>query len=284
MSIQDKRKIPFMVHSELDDLQLPLAEFRVYCHVVRRAGSLEGGSFWASIPNAAKHIGVDPKTFRRALSGLIEKGLLQRTERSGKTSIITIADISEWKKRVESAPLPKSTPPKIPDVPLPKSPGVPLPKLPGVPLPKTVDKGIPIEGIPIEGKTIIDSGKPEIDARAPSLPKIPERHAAIIDAWNEHSGNLPKVRSVSEARTRALDRFLRNAKNSSSEPAALMAIAARVVAADAFWQARKYGLDNLLAGDKYMQKAEVGLQEHLNPTRSAEEELLAYIEGEGRSD
>jgi hypothetical protein len=37
--VEDQRKIPIFIHSELDDLGLTPEAFRVYCHLVRRAGS-----------------------------------------------------------------------------------------------------------------------------------------------------------------------------------------------------------------------------------------------------
>lgn len=127
-------------------------------------------------------------------------------------------------------------------------------------------------------KSIVDSGKPEPDEIVKTTKK--EEHGKLLQTWNEYSGNLPKARAVSEARATALNRFLRNAKKSNSDPIALMAAAAKRVSTEKFWQENMYGLDNLLAGDKYLQKAEAAYQHHVSPPPTAADDLLAFFEEE----
>lgn len=68
----------------LDDLPLSFAEYRVYCRVCRRGQCSE------AIDNIAKSIGGGESTIRRALKSLVDRGLISRQDREGRTSVYTI--------------------------------------------------------------------------------------------------------------------------------------------------------------------------------------------------
>jgi len=78
---------------------------------------------------------------------------------------------------------------------------------------------------------------------------------ALISSWNESCGSLPKVTATSPARRRNLTRMVKTYGNLAAALDA-MKKAASVVAKDDFWNQKRYGLDILLAGDKYVQRAE----------------------------
>lgn len=83
------------IHSRLDDLGLTPIEFRVYGHVVRRAG--DSGLFYESVPRCAKFCGVKITTARAALQKLAALRLLQLVETpTGKTWTYRITSIEEW--------------------------------------------------------------------------------------------------------------------------------------------------------------------------------------------
>jgi hypothetical protein len=74
----------------------------------------------------------------------------------------------------------------------------------------------------------------------------------LLGVWNEYRGRLPEARPT-ERRLKILDRI-----SAEFAPAAEATIRAATleVAADEFWQGRRYGFDNLLADDKFVGKAE----------------------------
>lgn len=92
---------------------------------------------------------------------------------------------------------------------------------------------------------------------ASASPSANPEHAALVEAWNRHSGPLPKVKSISTSRARALNKYLATCRQYDLDPLETLTLAARVVAQDEWWvRKRIYGLDNLLAGDKVFARAE----------------------------
>lgn len=116
--IEDQRKIPIFIHSELDDLGLTPEAFRVYCHLVRRAGSkgqafpsmrsmgekcfpllqrTKGGKPCGSKPSLASQ----RRMVIQALANLEECQLIRRVNRyksdGGQTSnVYVLLDKDEW--------------------------------------------------------------------------------------------------------------------------------------------------------------------------------------------
>ena len=78
---------------------------------------------------------------------------------------------------------------------------------------------------------------------------------ALVEAWNAHCGTLPSVKAISPKREQALLRFVRVA-GGIYDAVDTLTKATKAVANDDFWRKNKYGLDNLLAGDKVFQRAE----------------------------
>src|SRR5690606_35993027 len=100
-TVSDARDdLPFIVHSQLDDLDLDPFEFRAYAHMVRRAGLGKNGGageHWESIEKSAKHCRMDVKTYRRALRGLVERRLVTREDRVGQTSVYRLTPPRAWR-------------------------------------------------------------------------------------------------------------------------------------------------------------------------------------------
>lgn len=87
--------LPFMVHSELDDLDLSPFEFRAYAHIVRRVNGADR-VYNESISNGAKHCRMSISTYRNALATLVERGLLTRTDRVGRPAVFRVTPKREW--------------------------------------------------------------------------------------------------------------------------------------------------------------------------------------------
>lgn len=166
--IRDGRDdIPIFVHSELDDLELSLEAFRVYCHLARRAGkngmafpsyqSIGDKCFRKNYPKA------NADTIRRkaiaavrelAELGLITKIAKRKEDGSNATNDYMLTPKSQW--GVVSTHYRVSTHPG----------GVNAPH--GVNAPKDT----PIEGSPIEGSPIKDLvASPPLPAAKASPPK-----------------------------------------------------------------------------------------------------------------
>jgi hypothetical protein len=88
---------PAFIHSKLDDFGLRPNQFRVYCHIVRRAGAI-GGTFYESVPNCAAHCKIHVKTARSVISCLLSLNLIELVGcRNGCTKTYRVTSIEEWK-------------------------------------------------------------------------------------------------------------------------------------------------------------------------------------------
>lgn len=97
------------IPAELDDLGLSLAQFRLYCHIVRRSNGTHGACF-ESIPGMAEACRINHHTAREALNHLTQAGLIDAKQRPGNTTLFTVNDPGKWKLR----PLPKEADPPPP--------------------------------------------------------------------------------------------------------------------------------------------------------------------------
>jgi len=95
-----------------------------------------------------------------------------------------------------------------------------------------------------------------------------DRSAAflLLGVWNEHRGQLPEAK-LTERRLKILDEI--SAEFGSAAEATIRA-ATLEVAADEFWQKRRYGFDTLLADDKFVGKAEAWLARSGTPFTAPE--------------
>lgn len=91
---QDRRDLGTFIPSYLDDYGLTAAEFRLYAHMGRRAGS---GKCWESIPNMAKHCAIAEKVVRRDLRILVEFGMVAiAEEKPGYATQYVLTHPSDW--------------------------------------------------------------------------------------------------------------------------------------------------------------------------------------------
>src|SRR5438445_3751336 len=81
------------VHSRLDDYGLSPQEFRVYCHLARRAGR---GKAYPAVATIAAVCRLHPQTVRHALKTLTTHRLLTRQERPGHTALYRLTAPSQW--------------------------------------------------------------------------------------------------------------------------------------------------------------------------------------------
>jgi hypothetical protein len=92
--VRDRSDFAIVVPSYLDEYGLDPYEYRVYSHIVRRAG--KNGCF-ESIPNMAKCCLMNDKTVRSCLRVLLEAKLIIIAEaRKGKSVIYEITPQKEW--------------------------------------------------------------------------------------------------------------------------------------------------------------------------------------------
>ena len=78
-------------------------------------------------------------------------------------------------------------------------------------------------------------------------------YTPFLEAWNNHNGNLPNVRTLDAKRKRAIDQLTKEHGNQALD---LFTAATLCVANDDFWVERGYGLDNLLRPGRVLEKAE----------------------------
>ena len=154
------------IHSLLDDYGLAPQEFRVYCHIARRASS---GQAWPSVANIARVCLIHPQTARRALRVLAEHCLIVREDRPGKSALYRLTPSSSWSPPThitgQTITQTRTSPPKA-GIPVPNShptptkviqgtptkaiQGTPTKAIQGYPYEKDVDEGTPIEGTPMK--------------------------------------------------------------------------------------------------------------------------------------
>jgi hypothetical protein len=96
----------------------------------------------------------------------------------------------------------------------------------------------------------------EIEVEKELLSAAPTRasdYTAFVDAWNEHRGNLPGIRSLDAKRKRAIDTLR---KEHGTEALALFVDAVQCVAADDYWVEKQYGFTNLIVAGRVLEKAD----------------------------
>ncbi len=92
--IKDRRDFAIVVPSYLDDFGLDPYEYRIYSHIVRRAG--KNGCF-ESIPNMSKHCLISEKIVRRSLKVLLDSNLITVVKSApGKSVVYEITSREEW--------------------------------------------------------------------------------------------------------------------------------------------------------------------------------------------
>jgi hypothetical protein len=83
-----KYRYPAAIHSTLDDAGLPLADFRILCHIYRRSGhGGNGRGCDASVDSIAAVCRVHRDTVRASLKRLRDGGWIRATERPGESTV-----------------------------------------------------------------------------------------------------------------------------------------------------------------------------------------------------
>lgn len=138
------------IHAVLDDFGLTAAQFRVYCHIARRAG-MKSCAF-ASLPSMAKACRLDEKTVRSVLKTLVRHQLILRQDRYGTTSEFRLTSHSDWIS-LPKTPVPNGTPTILHPcrtAPIPKDTGDPSQTALPDPSQKTPTKYIPVKLTPLK--------------------------------------------------------------------------------------------------------------------------------------
>jgi hypothetical protein len=100
--LRDRRSNPVYIDSRVDDMSLSSDAFRVYCHLVRRAGrdgcafpshqSIGDVCFGADSPSAAWR----ERLSIRAVKELLARGMIARKLRARRSTLYEITPLEEW--------------------------------------------------------------------------------------------------------------------------------------------------------------------------------------------
>lgn len=82
------------VHSALDDAELSPVDFRIYCHLSRRAGS---GTAFPAAESIAKVCKINRDTVWASLARLEARGMVERVNRQGTSNVYLLTKPSKWK-------------------------------------------------------------------------------------------------------------------------------------------------------------------------------------------
>lgn len=89
----DFAKTAIFVSSQVDDAGLTPIEFRIYCHIARRAG---GGYAFPSAESMARICRVNRKTVFAALKTLFRYGMIRKSTRVGASNLYHLTAPGEW--------------------------------------------------------------------------------------------------------------------------------------------------------------------------------------------
>jgi hypothetical protein len=118
----------------------------------------------------------------------------------------------------------------------------------------------PAKGLRVKGKEQRVKGKEQTSDAAPALAgDVAQARRSdieeLVEAYNANRGRLPSITKLTKARKTRLRRFI--GEHGPDEAMALLVDATKQVASTDFWIENGYNLDNLLAGDKIVTKAEL---------------------------
>ena len=242
--VRDDRNLGIaFIHSVLDEYGLDTYEFRIYCHIARRAGKskkTEDKGCWESIANIAKNCKINIKTARKSLAFLEDRKLVNVEKRTGYTSLIILNSVEDWLPCDRSTPVKNGSPTKsgttksgrgvLPNqegLPLPNQEGLPLPNQEGLPLPNQVHEVNPYEITPYEVNPI------EVNPNKLNTPLTPQGEFCVIqdqipfsdwepeelnsDIWNEENQENPDRTSSPLAKSEVFKEPVQLAKISGVE-------------------------------------------------------------------
>ena len=83
------------IHSRLDEQGLTPHEFRVYCHLARRAGA---GYAFPGLRSIAETCCIDVKTASKSIAALIERNMIEQEKRNHRqTSLYRLTSSERWR-------------------------------------------------------------------------------------------------------------------------------------------------------------------------------------------
>lgn len=129
------------IPAALDEHGLSPREFRVYCHLARRAGN---GECFASAASIARVTRINVKTVRACLRVLLGLNLITTEKRTGQTNLHRLIDSAHWQPYPNQYPTQSDTQVSKWVDPLPNP-------IPTHPTQSDTPKGSPSEGSTIEG-------------------------------------------------------------------------------------------------------------------------------------
>jgi hypothetical protein len=181
----DKRDLGAFIPSTLDDYGLDPFEFRLYAHLVRRAGA--GGACWESIKGVSLCCCMDQKTVAAKLQSLETRNLINVERRAGFTSLITLTPTAQWQEPQPKTPKPKNGLTQKQPTPetdhLPPQRRIDPPPRNGVGGdPETDHKGTPSKEIPLRNSQ--EGGKPvDLVAERYRSRRLAGRNSDFEKAW-----------------------------------------------------------------------------------------------------
>ena len=169
------------VHSSLDDAGLSPAEFRIFCHLSRRAGM---GSAYPAVETIAKVCRMNTKTVRRSLKRLVDMRMIIRRYRPSQTALYTLTKPSWW--------LPANLQPELALAadPSQNEPGLPSQNEPG--------EGNPLKVIPLKVPPVVPPGT---DPESKPVVEDPvfKQATEVYQAYPRKVGRPGALRSIAKA-------------------------------------------------------------------------------------
>ena len=177
------------VHSSLDDAGLSPAEFRIFCHLSRRAGM---GSAYPAVETIAKVCRMNTKTVRRSLKRLVDMRMIIRRYRPSQTALYTLTKPSWW--------LPANLQPELALAadPSQNEPGLPSQNEPGLPSQNEPGEGNPLKVIPLKVPPVVPPGT---DPESKPVVEDPvfKQATEVYQAYPRKVGRPGALRSIAKA-------------------------------------------------------------------------------------
>ncbi len=92
--VTDRRDVGAFIPSYLDDFGLNVYEYRIYCRIVRRAGTRQG--CFEAAKKMSESLGIDKKTVYKSLKTLTDHGLIEKQLVKGKSTHYYLTPSENW--------------------------------------------------------------------------------------------------------------------------------------------------------------------------------------------
>ncbi|MEM9213954.1 MAG: hypothetical protein AAGD25_06365 [Cyanobacteria bacterium P01_F01_bin.150] len=274
------------IPAALDDYPLNANEFRVFCHISRRAGTDRG--CFESIAKTASHCRMNEKTARAAIHAMQKGNLLSLEQRPGKSTIIHPNHFEAWVSPEEFISLKQearsTTKSGTPTENTPTETGQGwgtesgrggVPNQVGVPLPREADEGTPIEGtkskVPNEGippvvpksdngqkqelgcpsgnELIHENGRTEKRKSSAKKKKLTAKDLEPFRiCWNEHK--LDCFAGCSKLSSRRVGQLNQLVKDHGDDSLPVLQDALAQAAVEGWYQGKNLAMENFLSNDK----------------------------------